>query len=62
MRMRRTLAYLVFASCVVFFVVKNRAAEVRSNGDVRSGDWTISKSDEPGKVEFSLIEHHHGGN
>ncbi|HET9305809.1 MAG TPA: hypothetical protein VFO46_07275 [Candidatus Sulfotelmatobacter sp.] len=61
MRVRRTLAYLVFASCVVFFVVKNRAAEVRSSGDVRSGDWTISKSDEPGKVEFSLIEHHHGG-
>ena len=55
MRMRRTLAYLVFASCVVVFVVKNRAAESHS------GDWTISKSDNPGKVEFSLIEHHHGG-
>ena len=55
MRMRRTLAYLVFASCVVVFVVKNRAAEVRS------GDWTIAKSDIPGKVEVSLIEHHHGG-
>jgi hypothetical protein len=55
MRMRRTLAYLVFASCMIGFVVKNRAAEVRS------GDWTISKSDNPGKVEFSLIEHHHGG-
>jgi len=55
MRMRRTLAYFVFASCVVLFVVKNRAAEVRS------GDWTISKSDEAGKVEFSLIEHHHHG-
>ncbi|MGC1649507.1 MAG: hypothetical protein WA741_27090 [Candidatus Sulfotelmatobacter sp.] len=55
MRMRRTLAYLVFACCVVFFVVKNRAAEVRG------GDWTISKSEAPGKVEFSLIEHHHGG-
>jgi hypothetical protein len=53
--MRRTLAYLVFASCVVVFVVKNRAAEVRS------GDWTISKSEAAGKVEFSLIEHHHGG-
>jgi hypothetical protein len=59
MRMRRTLAYFVFASCVLLFVVKNRAAEVRS--EVRSGDWTISKSDEAGKVEFSLIEHHHGG-
>ena len=55
MRMRRTLAYLVFACCVVFLVVKNRAAEVRG------GDWTISKSDNAGKVEFSLIEHHHGG-
>lgn len=55
MRMRRTLAYLVFACCVVLFVVKNRAAEVRS------GDWTISKSESAGKVEFSLIEHHHGG-
>jgi hypothetical protein len=55
MRMRRTLAYAVFASCVVLFVVKDRAAEVRG------GDWTISKSEEAGKVEFSLIEHHHGG-
>lgn len=55
MRMRRTLAYFVFACCVVVFVVKNRAAEVRS------GDWTISKSEVPGKVEFSLIEHRHGG-
>ena len=55
MRIRRTLAYLVFASCVVLFVVKNRAAEVHS------GSWAISKSDQPGKVEFSMIEHHHGG-
>jgi hypothetical protein len=55
MRMRRTLVYLVFASCVLLGVAKNRAAEVRS------GDWTISKSEDPGKVEFSLIEHHHGG-
>jgi hypothetical protein len=55
MRTRRTLAFLVFACCVVVGVVKNRAAEVHS------GDWTISKSDEAGKVEFSLIEHHHGG-
>jgi len=59
MRMRRTLAYLVFASCVVLLVTKNRAADL--GGNVRRGDWTISKSDEAGKVEFSLIEHHHGG-
>src|ERR1700680_3558808 len=55
MRMRRTLAYLAFASCVLLVAVKNRAAENRS------GDWTIRKSDDAGKVEFSLIEHHHGG-
>jgi hypothetical protein len=55
MRMRRTFAYLVFASCVLGFALKNRAAENRS------GDWTIRKSDDAGKVEFSLIEHHHGG-
>jgi 4-hydroxy-3-methylbut-2-enyl diphosphate reductase IspH len=56
MRTRRTLAFLVFAFCLLFAVVKNHAA------DVRSGDWTIRHSDEAGKVEFSLIEHHHGGN
>src|ERR1035437_7162098 len=55
MRMRRTLAYLVFASCVLLVAVKNRDA------DARSGDWTISKSHDADKVEFSLIEHHQGG-
>ena len=55
MRMRRVLVYAVFVSCVLAGVVKNRAAEVRK------GDWTISKSDLPGKVEFSLIEHRHDG-
>jgi len=59
MRMRRTLAYIVFASCVVLLVTKNRAADL--GNEIRKGDWTISKSDEPGKVEFSLIEHHAGG-
>ena len=55
MRMRRASAYLAFASCILVFVMKNRAAENHS------GDWTISKSDAPGKVEFSLIEHRRGG-
>jgi hypothetical protein len=55
MRTRQTLAFFVFAVCVLTAVVKDHAAEVRK------GDWTISKSDEPGKIEFSLIEHHHGG-
>jgi hypothetical protein len=58
MRMVRTVAFLVFALCLLFGVaaVKTRAA------DVRSGNWTIGKSDEPGKVEFSLIERHRDGN
>jgi hypothetical protein len=55
MRTRRTLAFFVFAICVVAVALKIRAAEVRH------GDWTISKSDFPGKVEFSLIERHDGG-
>jgi hypothetical protein len=55
MRLRRTLAFLVFAICVLTVVARSRA------GDVRSGDWTIRKSEDGGKVEFSLIEHHHGG-
>ena len=55
MRFRQTAAFLIFASCLLFGVLKNQAAEVRS------GNWTLGKSDEPGKVEFSLIEHHHGG-
>ena len=59
MRARRTFAYIVFASCIILLVAKNRAAD---RDEVRKGDWTITKSDEPGKVEFSLIEHHHGGN
>jgi hypothetical protein len=53
--MRRTLAFIVFGCLILFAAVQNRAAEVRG------GDWTLSKSDLPGKVEFSLIEHHHGG-
>jgi hypothetical protein len=56
MRLTRTLAFLVFAFCLLLAVFKGRAA------DVRSGNWTISKSDEPGKVEFSLIERHRDGN
>lgn len=58
MRMRRTLTYMVFASCLVLLVAKNRADTAK---DARTGDWTISRSDEPGKIEFSLIQHHHGG-
>ena len=56
MRMRRTLAFVAFGICLLTVVVKSRATSVRS------GDWTLRKSDEAGKVEFSLIERHRGGN
>jgi len=56
MRLFRTFAFLIFALCVLAAVAKSRAAEPRS------GEWTIRKSDEAGRVEFSLIEHHRGGN
>jgi hypothetical protein len=68
MRLTRTLAFLVFAFCLLFAVVKSRTASAHSSirsdahGDIRSGNWTIRHSDEAGKVEFSLIEHHRGGN
>jgi hypothetical protein len=58
-RISQTLAFFVFASCVLFLVVKDRAAQVGSED--HTGNWTIAKSDLPGKVEFSMIEHHHGG-
>ncbi len=49
------LAYFLIAGALVLSVI-SRAA------DDHKGDWTIHHSDEQGKVEFSLIEHHHGGN
>lgn len=60
MRMRRTLAYVVFASCVLLFVVNNRAAE--TDKEEHRGSWAISTFDEPGKVMFSIMEHRHDGN
>ena len=59
MRMRRTLAYAVFASCVVLLVVKGRASNPQNQ--VHSGSWAVSKSDEPGKVQFALMEHRRDG-
>jgi hypothetical protein len=56
MRLWRTLAFLVFGLCVISGIL------ARGSSSPRSGDWTLRKSDQPGKVEFSLIEHHRGGN
>ena len=58
MRLWRTLGFLLFGLCVIVAIVKSAKG---ANGP-RSGNWTVSKSDEAGKVEFSLIEHRHGGN
>jgi hypothetical protein len=55
MRFRQTFAFAVFGCCLFFGVIANNASEIRS------GDWIVHKSDEVGKVEFSLITHHHGG-
>lgn len=63
MRFSRTLAFLIFGLCIIFAVVKNGSAiHGYASNDIRSGDWTIRHSDDAGKVEFSLIERHHGGN
>jgi hypothetical protein len=59
MRMTRTLAYIVFASSVLFVVVKNHAAEMHDA--VRSGSWAMTKSDDARKVEFALMEHRRDG-
>ena len=66
MRMLRTLAFLVFGLSLVFLAIKDRvghvsaagrsAASADTHGDVRGGNWTIQRSDEADKVEFSLIE------
>jgi hypothetical protein len=59
MRFWRTLVFLIFGLCVIVGIVAKVAKGANS---LRTGDWTVSKSDEAGKVEFSLIEHHRGGN
>ena len=47
-------AYLL-VGVAIFASLNSRAA------DERRGDWTIHHSDEPGKLDFALIEHRHGG-
>ena len=56
MRIWRTLAFLLFGLCVIIGIVKTA-----KGAETRSGDWTIIKSGEVGKVEFSLSEHSHHG-
>ena len=55
MRLRHTLTFTVLLFCLTFGPISTQAAEPRT------GDWTLHKSNDPGKVEFSLIEHRRGG-
>jgi hypothetical protein len=56
------LTYKASFAIVVACAVMTGLATLGRANDTRSGDWTIRHSDEPGKVEFSLMEHRHGGN
>ena len=58
MRIWRTLAFVILGLCFIAGIV----LRARGESGPRSGDWTIRKSDEVGKIEFALIEHHRGGN
>ena len=57
MKKLRIVAFLVFGLIIIWAIIANGASAA-----TRTGDWTLHKSDVPGKIEFSLIEHHHGGN
>ena len=63
MRLRRTSVFLVLAFYMFLAAFQDHAVHAGggAQADVRSGEWTIHHSDQPGKVEFSLSEHHHGG-
>jgi len=56
MRLFRTITFLLFGLCIIWAIV------AKGSTSPRTGDWTLRKSIEPGKVEFSLIEHHRNGN
>src|SRR5215467_1854816 len=49
-RKNALIAYILVA-CTLLLALIARAA------DTRSGSWTISRSEEPGKVEFGLMYH-----
>jgi hypothetical protein len=55
MNRRHALVSYILIACSLVIVLVVRAA------DTRTGDWTMRRSDEPGKVEFSLITHQRGG-
>jgi hypothetical protein len=58
MNRRHALIAYVLVVCTLILALVARAAETRT------GSWTLSHSDEPGKVSFALIYHsqHHNSN
>ncbi len=54
MNRRHALISYMLIACSLVIVLVVRAA------DTRTGDWTMRRSGDPGKVEFSLITHQHG--
>ena len=55
MNRRELLAGCAFVALCLATPLLSRA------GDQRKGDWTIQKSDLPGKVDFSLMTHDRNG-
>ena len=51
MNRRHALIAYILIACTLVLALIARAAESRT------GSWTISASDEPGKVEFALMYH-----
>ncbi len=54
MERRDALIAYILVVCTLLAGWGSRAAENLA------GSWTIERSDEPGKVEFTLIHHEHG--
>src|SRR5258705_8914763 len=50
MNLKRTVGLILVIAGVILGVAK------ALGGESQSGDWTIRRSDEPGKVEFSLMD------
>jgi hypothetical protein len=48
-------------TAILLFCFAAAVAYCAAPGSTRSGDWVVKHSDTAGKVDFSLIESHHGG-
>jgi len=54
MNLKRTIGAILVIAGVILGVAK------ALGGEGQSGDWTIRRSDDPGKVEFSLMDSRRG--